>query len=351
MNIKTKKHINKKINKNNKSQINRKKTYKINNNIIKKETIVSPQMQGGIGNQLFEIAAVYSYVLNNLNTKMIIECNENLSLGHKQKQIEDYKDIPKNLHEIFPNIECYTGKQINWDIYLKQKKTKWYENYELDNYIKKGSKNKLIGVFPSYMFFKNNHNSVLKLFEFSDSIKNIASQNFSNILNHTNTVSLHLRRGDKFNMLIKQKKIFCILDNNYYYKAINKAISDNKNKKQKPLFVLFYEKIDKSYINKNIIPYLKNKNIEYVVIDYSVPAILSMYLISKCKTNIISNSTFSFWGAFLNQNKNKIVYVPEVINSFRDPYKKSMYLRGDILQINKEETMPKDWVRIQTRCI
>lgn len=210
MNIKnTKKQINNKIYNHKKSKKNNKKTNnKINNKInnktnkIKKETVVSPQMQGGIGNQLFEIAASYSYVLDNPNTKMIIECNENLSLGHTQNKIEEYKDIPKNLHEMFPNIECYTGKKINWDIYIKQKKTKWYENYELDNYIKKKQSNKLIGVFPSYMFFKKNHKSVLKLFEFSNKIKNVAIKYFSNIINHNNTISLHLRRGDKFNMHI-----------------------------------------------------------------------------------------------------------------------------------------------------
>jgi hypothetical protein len=350
--IKTKKRKKESINKEsiNKESINKNITKK-NSNIKNKPTIISPQIQGGIGNQLFEIAAVYSYVLDHPSDIMMIECNDKLSIGHKQKINEIYKMLPIVLQDMFPNIKCYTGNKIDWDIYLKQKKTKWYENYNLDSYLIKGSKNKLIGVFASYMYFKNNHKKVLELFEFSNTIKNIANKQFSNIINNPNTVSIHLRRGDKYNLFIKQKKIICVVDTSYYFNAINKSVIDNKNKKQNQLFIIFSEKKDNSFVNKNIIPYLKKKRLDYIMIDNDVPAILSLYLISQCKNNIISDSTFSFWGAFLNKNKNKKVYAPYVNKSFDNPYKKSMYLRGSILRINKEQTMPEEWIKIPTKCI
>ena len=347
-NLKVSKNIkvSKKVNKTNNKNINKIKT-----------TLISPQMQGGIGNQLFEIAAVYSHILDHPKNNMIIECNDKLSMGHQQKIDQKYINVPKVLHEMFPKVKCYVGKKIDWDIYLKQKKTKWYENYELDSYLIKGSKNKLIGVFASYMYFKNNHNKILELFDFSDTIKSVGDTYFSDIINHPYTISIHLRRGDKFNLFIKQKKIICVLDKSYYFKAIDKAIKDNnaknnnKDNKKKNIFIIFYEKKDKSFVNKTIIPYLEKKKQDYTLIDFNIPAIVSLYLISKCKSHIISDSTFSFWGAFLDTNKNKKVYAPYVNNSFENPYKKSMYLRGSILRINKEQTMPDDWIKITTKCI
>ena len=80
------------------------------------------------------------------------------------------------------------------------------------------------------------------------------------------------------------------------------AINYINNKIVKPTYFIFSD--DLCWAKENLI--LENS----VFIDLEKP-VVSLYLMSKCKSNVISNSTFSWWGAWLNQNENKIVVSPQ----------------------------------------
>ena len=76
--------------------------------------------------------------------------------------------------------------------------------------------------------------------------------------------------------------------------------------------------------------YLKLFCAIYVDWNHGINSWEDMYLMSKCKHNIVANSTFSWWGAWLNENKGKIVLCPPKY-------------------INSEDTFdfyPQDWIRI-----
>ena len=130
----------------------------------------------------------------------------------------------------------------------------------------------------------------------------------------SNSVSIHVRRGDKVN------SHYADLGPSYYKKALEITNGD--------LFVF-----------SDDIPWCKNNlgSATYVDIDEC----LSLELMSLCKHNIIANSTFSWWGAFLNTNSKKIVVAP------------SQYFSPEFLvnseryrAMEKYSVMPKSWIKI-----
>lgn len=109
------------------------------------------------------------------------------------------------------------------------------------------------------------------------------------------SVSVHIRRGDYLNYNFYEL-------NENYYKTAESIIKENvKN----PLFFLFTD--DKKYVKENLTFFE-----DYVIVEGNEgeDSYIDMQLMSMCKHNIIANSTFSFWGAYLNKNKNKVVIAP-----------------------------------------
>lgn len=119
-----------------------------------------------------------------------------------------------------------------------------------------------------------------------------------------NTVSVHVRRAD----YLKNKNLGGICDKSYYVKAMEYMVK----RLPKPVFLVFSDDIewckrefgsaDKYYIDWNT----------------GKDSFLDMYLMSLCKNNIIANSTFSWWGAWLNANSEKIVIMPKQWTRFSD---------------------------------
>lgn len=111
-----------------------------------------------------------------------------------------------------------------------------------------------------------------------------------------NSVSIHIRRGDY------SKYGFPMLTLNYYKKAIDIIRQNVTN----PIFYLFSDDIN--YV-KHSFSFLKNAII--VSNNCRDKSYLDMQLMSMCKHNIIANSGFSFWGAWLNSNPDKLVIAPK----------------------------------------
>jgi Glycosyl transferase family 11. len=134
-----------------------------------------------------------------------------------------------------------------------------------------------------------------------------------------NSVSIHIRRGD----YIKKRRIdavgsVCTLA---YYKQ---AIEYIKSKTESPRFFVFSDEIDWVKDNLNI------ENAYFVDINRGENSFRDMQLMSLCNHNIIANSSFSWWGAWLNSHPNKIVVAPSVW--FRDT--------------DMPDILPKNWIQI-----
>jgi hypothetical protein len=134
------------------------------------------------------------------------------------------------------------------------------------------------------------------------SFRPITSKNNLYVLEHIQSkesVSMHVRRGDYVNNPI----LGGLVDVDYYMRAI----ACIKERTENPHFFVFSD--DMKWVCNNILQHVDNI---CTIIDWNKKenSYLDMQLMSKCKHHIIPNSSFSWWGAYLADNKNKIVVTP-----------------------------------------
>lgn len=116
----------------------------------------------------------------------------------------------------------------------------------------------------------------------------------------TESVGLHVRRGDYLN----EPEFRGICGIEYYQKAIEDVVSDGK----KHSFFIFSNDI--LWCRDNISPLTKGHDVLFVTGNVGSNCCWDMFLMTHCKDLIIANSSFSWWGAFLNKSVNR-VYAPE----------------------------------------
>ncbi len=125
---------------------------------------------------------------------------------------------------------------------------------------------------------------------------------FNSILSDNVSVSVHIRRGDYVNKYAKNYNV-CTID---YF---NRAINFINNMYPKISFYVFSDEIE--WAKKNISAFNKDNKVIFVE-NYNINSYWYIHLMSLCKHNIISNSSFSWWGAYLNKNNSKIVICPSI---------------------------------------
>lgn len=173
-----------------------------------------------------------------------------------------------------------------------------------------------IGVYNYFHYIKD---KIIKVFTFKDEIKDFCLYYISKIKQDDEIlVSIHFRRGD----YLQVSSLNLSLD--YYKEAVNTIHSFFPNKKIK--YLIFSNGID--WVKENF----KLDNCVYVE---ALDRYKDMCLMTLCDHNIIANSTFSWWGAYLNQNIDKKVICP--------------YNYLNVPSINDKingKYFPKEWISI-----
>lgn len=114
-------------------------------------------------------------------------------------------------------------------------------------------------------------------------------------------VSCHVRRGDYL-----ENSSLCVCSSDYY----KKALSEIKRMADPELYCIFSNDI--KWCKENLTNLIKDKEIVFVDWNKDENSFRDMQLMSLCRYNIIANSSFSWWGAWLNNNKDKIVFSPDI---------------------------------------
>ena len=152
----------------------------------------------------------------------------------------------------------------------------------------------LMGLWQSTAYFEDYADEVRNVFSFVN--KDLVNTAIAKKIKKTNSVSVHVRRGDYCHKYTDRKFDICGME--YYKEAIRYVEEKIKN----PHFFFFSD--DMEYVKKSF-SFVKNKTLVVGHCDVD-----DMQLMSICKHNITANSTFSFWGAFLNKNENAVVVTP-----------------------------------------
>jgi hypothetical protein len=262
------------------------------------------KIKGGLGNQLFQYAfARYFGIQNKIEVKIDNGVNTNKQDTYRQYSLENF-----NITLPLASQEEVQKNKYPYGIFSKLMrgiKAKIFRIYNIGYKpnILKTKENYLEGFWQSYKYLDPIRDTILKEISLKEPIENKYTELLEQISN-SNSVSMHIRRGDYINNP-KTKSAHYTFGMEYYKQAI-KIIKD---KISNPNFFVFSDDIDwaKENIQTNS-PTTFVSNLE--IKDYE-----ELFIMSKCKHNIIANSSFSFWGAWLNQNPNKIVIAPKKWNN------------------------------------
>lgn len=142
--------------------------------------------------------------------------------------------------------------------------------------------------------------------EFDHPIPNTYNNEMIDLIQLCNSVGIHIRRGD----YVTNKGFGGICDLDYYKRAIEKVGTDGKE------FFIFSNDIN--WCRGNILPLLNGATVHFVTENKGKNSHWDMFLMSYCKSLIIANSSFSWWGAVLNRNENAVIVAPQKWNKYFD---------------------------------
>lgn len=225
--------------------------------------MITSYIQGGLGNQLFQIAAGSS-LAKDLGVEFILPNGQHY-LPLQGNNIETYKT------NILKNIKFNDSFSANKFLVYNEPAFKYVELPKVDWLY-------LFGYFQSEKYFKHNRDYIKSMFSIDE------------VDIPKNSISLHLRQGD----YKKSPGIHPIQTIDYFKNAIEIIGSYSK------LYIFSDSEIPNDFNFPNC-EVVNTKN------DYT-----DFCIMANCNHNIIANSTFSWWAAYLNRNDNKKVVAPKI---------------------------------------
>jgi len=231
--------------------------------------IISPTLAGGLGNQMFEVAAAASLAKDN-NALLVINPNEHI-LPNQGRNINIY------LSNIFRKVATDSNppckQEYKWD-QMSYAPIPFQPDTKLKSH------------FQSFKYFDHNRDYIRDLFAPS---KDILDKIIDTYPDTSNITAIQVRRGD----YIKFPNHHPLLSSEYYAKAVNSLASE------------------KVWVFSDDIQWCKENLHFYCPVEYIKDEdYIELYLMSLCKNIVISNSSFGWWSSYLSNDSN--VYVPPI---------------------------------------
>ena len=254
--------------------------------------MITCNLMGGLGNQLFQIFATIAY---SIRVKQPFRFLYTDFLGKRQTYWNTFLLSLKGFTTTVPLDNSVTLKERGFGY----NELPILQNIEQQNV-------SLYGYFQSYKYFDLHYETLCKIIRL-DNQKNKIKQKYLHAYDCDQLISMHFRLGD-YKMLPDYHPIMTY---KYYFNCIQHIISTTNNPELHILY--FCEKDDNTVVHKTI----KMLSVAFPVCKFikAVDTITDweqLLMMSCCHHNIIANSTFSWWGAYFNRYGDKIVCYPSV---------------------------------------
>jgi len=299
--------------------------------IDKRIKMIIIKLQGGLGNQMFQYAFA-SILAKKNNDCLLIDKSFFEEVEKKPGFTPREFDLP-----VFKKTNSEASSKViflfhHLSFFNKIKKKIGFNYPKIYNepffgFCKKALDLKspvyINGYFQSYKYFIENERFIKNIFSFPIKELDLRNKNILSDIQKSNTISVHIRRGDYVNDKITQQfHGNCDLD--YYLEAISLLAS------QYNTFTLLFFSDDSDWVKEQFeyLPYPK------IFIDHNKNenSWKDMFLMSSCNHNIIANSSFSWWAAWLNENLDKTVIAPKKWFEAKD--------------LDTKTLLPEEWIQL-----
>ena len=273
---------------------------------------------GGLASQIQQYAALYAVAKENNKEIVFSEKMKTNGVGFQFSRILDIpiRFEPDSFFKDFENVSLNGYTMFDENVFHLNPNV----NYNVD------------GRFDLFHYWYPKYKDVVLNWSWNSDYYQRAEKRLKQICpNDKELVSIHVRRGD---YLLPQHNHFCILGLDYYNEAISNFMEDI----EKYHFVVFSNDIvwcRENLIEGDMVTFVEPGAEDFGWSAPSESGIEDLILMSMCHHNIIGNSSYSWWAAFKNTNKDKKVVCPK--NYLRD-YSSFRHINGNYY--------PKEWIAI-----
>lgn len=283
--------------------------------------MITVYLKGGLGNIFFQYAVGRAVAIRN-NTSLCLDLSHYISIRDisVRNLVRELGYLQLNAELFVPSVlskaKSCLGIGKHADNTLFKEKQFGYDAAVLVL----GDESRLDGYFQSEKYFKRVEQQIREDLQFRRPFVDRKVSVYQNRINDSNSVAIHIRRGDYL-----KKPLHNICTERYYFKSIEYM----RESLAAPSFFVFSDDIEWCRAN------MKSGEYDFVDINIAAQRLIEFHLMCSCKHAIISNSSFSWWAAWLNSNSDKIIVSPN--RWFNDEIMNAQALR---------HTIPDNWIRI-----
>ena len=281
--------------------------------------MIKVRLSGGLGNQLFQYAFAYS-LFNNGYDVTLDSSGFNVDAAHNGLELDEYdlKLAVSNRISVMDRLKYRVAANNKYLAKIIQG-VNIERSYGFDPQMMRPPANSLIaGYFQNEKYFKHHRTELIQEFMLPLNLRSSIGNQINLIKEYPGITSIHVRRGD----YLLHPEIYGVCNKDYFHRAIcliNDKYPDTK---------FFFFSDDMSWVKKNF----SHSNFLFAEANNSPKQ--DLYLMSLCSHHILSNSSFSWWGAWLNHSVYKTIVAP------------IRWYANDELNLSVSDIVPADWLRI-----